>query len=264
VPHPWPSREQLTSLVEKSEGLFIYVSTLVKFVGDRRGLPQEKLQLAMTAHYGVDPLYEQVLSQAQAWSAQFHRVLGTIIYLQHPLCLHDLGQLLQLSSNHIRQALDGCQSVLVLPDSDQDSILPYHASLKDFLTNVNRAKGHFLDPMIYHVMILVDCLELIGQVHEDKRGQPLGYACQQWCYHLSLAFSHRVTIGWMKRWGDIEMLMGKMKRQWLKTWMYGLERKGLQKVCQDCESVLEQIEQGEWKESINQIQEVTKDVCNFI
>jgi hypothetical protein len=237
VPHPWPSTEQLIALVEKSEGLFIYVSTLVKFVGDRQGLPQEKLQLATTAHYGVDPLYEQVLSQAKTWSTHFSQVMGTIIYLHHPLSIHDLGQLLQLSSNHIRQALHGCQSIFVLPDIDQESILPYHASLKDFLGNVNRSNVHFLDPKIYHITILVNCLQLIGLAHENQGSQPLEYACQQWCYHMYCALSHQATIG-----GDVQMLMVKMMRQWLRTWMYGLEtEEGLRSVCQDCKSVLEQI-----------------------
>jgi hypothetical protein len=238
VPHPWPSTEQLIALVDKSEGLFIYVSTLVKFVGDRQGLPQEKLQLAIAAHHGLDPLYDQVLSEAQAWSTHFSRVVGTIIYLHHPLAIHDLGQLLQLSSDHIRHALHGCQSIFAVSNTDQESVHPYHASLRDFLTNVDRAKAYFLDPKVYHVTILVDCLQLIGQAHENQGGEPLQYACQQWCYHLSLALSHQVTLGLMKTCGDIEMLIVKMKRQWLKTWMYGLRQHALTSVAQTCESVI--------------------------
>ena len=244
VPHPWPSREQLMALVEKSEGLFIYVSTLVKYVGDRRGcLPQEKLQLAITAHHGVDPLYVQVLLGAQDWSTYFHRVLGTIIYLHHPLAIHDLGQLLQLPSNHIRQALQGCQSIFVLPDTDQESVQPYHASLKDFLSDEQRAGHHFLNPKIYHVTILIDCLQLIRMVHENQSGQPLQYACQWWCHHFCLALSQEVTISWIINIsGDIETLIRKMAEQWLKTWMYGLKNlEGLETVCQNCESALQKI-----------------------
>ena len=242
VPHPWPSHAQLHALVEKSDGLFIYVSTLVKYVGDRQGLPQEKLQLAMTAHHGVDPLYEQVLLGAQDLSNHFQRVVGTIIYLHHPLAIYDLGQLLQLSSNHIRQALQGCQSIFVLPDIDQESVRPYHASLKDFLSDEKRARVQFLNPKLYHVKILIDCLQLIGVVHEDQSGQPLEYACQQWCYHFSLALSHGVTIGWIiNTGGDIEMLIGKMAKQWLKTWMYGLGQEGLRSICDGWESTLQKI-----------------------
>ena len=241
IPHPWPSTEQLDALVNKSEGLFIYVSTLVKFVGGRQGLPQEKLQSAITAHYGVDPLYEEVLSRAQVVSPHFRRVVGTIIYLQQPISIHELGQLLQLSSNHIRQALDGCRSIFVVPDIDQQAVLPYHASLKDFLSDVNRANIHFLDPKIYHVSILVDCMQLIGMVHENQGGRPMWYACQQWCYHLSSALSPLAAIDLIKNGADIEILMVRMQRQWLKTWMYGLGIGGVRRVCQACESVLKKI-----------------------
>ncbi|KAF8341071.1 hypothetical protein F5887DRAFT_919185 [Amanita rubescens] len=272
VPHPWPSAEQLVALVQKSEGLFIYVSTLVKFVGDRQGLlPQEKLELAITAHHGVDPLYEQVLSKAQAESAHFSSVVGTIIYLHHPLAIHDLEQLLQLSSDHIRQALQGCQSIFVLPNTEEESVHPYHASLKDFLSDMNRAKVHFLDPKMYHVTILVNCLQLIGQVHDSNHGgQPLKYACQQWYYHFSLALSHQATIDLMKNCGNIEVLMVKLSREWLKTWMYGLED-GLMTFCQGklylnhywnmCSSLSIKPLQREWKvvtESMNQILEISK------
>ncbi|KAF8341102.1 hypothetical protein F5887DRAFT_919208 [Amanita rubescens] len=272
VPHPWPSAEQLVALVQKSEGLFIYVSTLVKFVGDRQGLlPQEKLELAITAHHGVDPLYEQVLSKAQAESAHFSSVVGTIIYLHHPLAIHDLEQLLQLSSDHIRQALQGCQSIFVLPNTEEESVRPYHASLKDFLSDMNRAKVHFLDPKMYHVTILVNCLQLIGQVHDSNHGgQPLKYACQQWYYHFSLALSHQATIDLMKNCGNIEVLMVKLSREWLKTWMYGLED-GLMTFCQGklylnhywnmCSSLSIKPLQREWKvvtESMNQILEISK------
>jgi hypothetical protein len=245
VRHPWPSPDQLTALIKKSEGLFIYVSTLVKFVGDGRGLPQEKLQSAVIAHHGVDPLYGEVLSKAQHLSTHFLQVVGTIIHLRHPLTIHDLEQLLQLSSNHIRQTLQGCQSILVVPDYDQEAVkpvLPYHASLKEFLSDANRAGIHFLNPKIYHATILVDCLWLIGLVHENQTGQQLEYACQQWCYHLFLAISYQVTAGGMNTHGNIEILMKKMSEEWLKTWMYGLKtQERLKSVYQDCELLMQKI-----------------------
>jgi hypothetical protein len=42
----------------------------------------------------------------------------------------------------------------------------------------------------------------------------------------------------MKTCGDIEMMIVKMKRQWLKTWMYGLREQALTSVSQTCESVI--------------------------
>ena len=79
-------------------------------------------------------------------------------------------------------------------------------------------------------------------MHEDQGGQAFEYACQQWCYHLSLVISHQVTVGEMNTHGGIKTLMERVKKGWLKTWMYGLKNlEGLETVCQNCESALQKI-----------------------
>jgi hypothetical protein len=238
VPRPWPSLQELEVLVQQSDGLFIYVSTLVKFVADKRGLPQEKLQAVMKAHIGVDHLYNQVLSAAQEYD-YFKQVIGTIIYLRHPLPVTELGQLLQLQSSHIRIALSGCQSVFAVPHTDQEDVRPYHASLRDFLTDPNRARGHFCNPQVYHVLILVGCLQLIGLNENYEGGKDLSYACQNWCYHFSSALSHYATVDSINASCDLVTLMMKMEHQGIRVWMYGLQDfPGVDTLCTDCESVL--------------------------
>src|SRR3984885_8677739 len=196
VARPWPSDDDLNRLVDKSGGLFIYVSTLVKLIADKTDLPQERLRAAMTSHSGVDPLYHQVLAAARKFRYS-EQVIGTIIYLRHPLTVSELGQLLQQKPGFIRLALRGCQSVFVVPDTDQEPIHPYNASLGDFLTDYNRAGKHFFDPQMYHVSILVDCLQLIENNKDYEGGKHLFYACQNWCYHFSLALSHGATVGFI-------------------------------------------------------------------
>ncbi|KAF8221537.1 hypothetical protein L208DRAFT_1414867 [Tricholoma matsutake] len=214
VARPWPSDEELDRLVHQSDGLFIYVSTLVKFIADETDHPQERLQTAMMTHSGVDPLYNQVLSAALKFNA--------------------LGQLLQLQPGLIHLALHGCHSVFVVPDTDQESVHPYHASLRDFLTDYCMLQ-HF-DPQVYHVSILVDCLQLI---ENQKGGEHLLYACQNWCHHFSLALSHGATVGSMNAKCDVVMLMMKMEQGWMRLWMYGLEDfYSLDVMCRDCESVV--------------------------
>jgi hypothetical protein len=242
VPRPWPSLQALEVLIDQSDGLFIYVSTLVKFVADiMTGLPQEKLRAVMTTHRGVDPLYHQVLSAAQKFQG-FHQVLGAIIFLRHPLIISDLGQLLQLQSSHVRLALDGCQSVLAVPDSDQDAVHPYHASLREFLTDHDRAGAHFFDPQVCHVSILVACLQLIRMNENYDGGNHLFYACQNWCYHFSSALSHHATISSINARSNVTTLLKQMEQQWLKIWMYGLEDySSFTTACIDCESIVEKM-----------------------
>jgi hypothetical protein len=238
VARPWPSPRALEVLVDQSDGLFIYVSTLVKFVGDMTELPQERLEVAMTTHRGVDPLYRQVLSVAHKFK-NFEQVIGTIVYLRCPLTVNGLGQLLQLQSSHIRLALNGCQSILGIPDTDQESVRLYHTSLRDFLTDYDRARAYFLDPQVYHVSIVIACLELIRMNNNDG-GDHLLYACQHWCYHLLSALSCPAMISSINASPRIVILIKEMEQQWwLKIWMYGLgSLSGLRTACGDCESVV--------------------------
>jgi hypothetical protein len=224
------------------------VSTLVKFVADRNGLPQQKLQVVMMAHKGVDPLYDQVLSEARNFE-NFERVIGAIVYLREPLPVCELGQILRLQSSQIRLALRGCQSIFTIPNIDGESVQPYHASLRDFLTDGNRAKGHFLDPMEHHVFILVDCLKLITTSVENDAasGVHLDYACRNWCYHFSLVLVHQGAISFMESQfgGEMVNLMKKMEKQWLKPPIYRLgDFDGVEAVLKDCDFALARMAVG--------------------
>jgi len=224
VPRPWPSQQDLEVLVNQSEGLFIYVSTLVKFVADHNGLPQQKLQVAMRAHTGVDPLYNQILSEARQFD-HFERVIGAIMFLRPSLTVQALEQFLQLQSGGVRLALRGCQSILVIPNEDYDeTIKPYHASLQDFLTDHNRAGNHFLDAMNHHISILVDCLNCITADTENNTGggEHIDYAWQNWCHHFSLVLLHgrdncHIESS-LRDW--LAAVIMKMQQCWLKLWFY--------------------------------------------
>jgi hypothetical protein len=235
VPRPWPSQRELQVIVKQSEGLFIYVSTLVKFVADKHGRPQDKLCAALAVHRGLDPLYDQVLSEARKYE-YFERVVGTIVYLREPLSMGGLGQLLQLHSTCIQLALRGCQSIFTIPITETESVRPFHASLKDFLIDDNRAKGHFLDPIVHHGSILVDCFKSIRIYAENGAGggDHLEYACRSWAYHFSMVLGYPIAID-----SDMVIFMEKMENEWLKFWMYQLGSFGaVDSVCEDCESVL--------------------------
>jgi hypothetical protein len=144
VPKTWPSEKDLEVLVEQSEGLFIYASTLMKFIGDGNDVPQRKLQVVMTVHTGLNPLYDQILSEVPRYPVQFEWVMGAVMFLHRFFSVGELGQFLQLESGSVRIALCRCQSILVIPnDNDKDFVRPYHTSLQGFLTDHAQAKNHF-------------------------------------------------------------------------------------------------------------------------
>ena len=128
VPLPWPSEQQLDTLVKKSDGLFIFATTLMNFFSEGDGLPQEKLEDVLEVEGGLDPLYMQVLLNA-VHDHNFERVISTVVLLHEPLSITFLGQLLQLRTGHIVHALLGTQSILMIPEDDNQAIQPFHTSL---------------------------------------------------------------------------------------------------------------------------------------
>ncbi|KIJ22773.1 hypothetical protein M422DRAFT_39932, partial [Sphaerobolus stellatus SS14] len=191
----WPSEDDLQTLVEKSEGIFIYASTLIKFIGDRNCNSMVRLQDVMKSHNGLDSLCTQVLVSAKEHD-DFQCVLGFIMFLRQPFSPKQLAQFLQLSAysrfpewstNGIRFALRGSSSILLIPDGDDYAIRPFHASLQDFLKDKSRSGEHFLDPAMNHEIIFYTSARLISNDTDffTESGQIVSYAYCNWCYHLT-------------------------------------------------------------------------------
>jgi hypothetical protein len=68
VPRPWPTQSPR-----------VYSFTMYRHLSSLSLTSMDKLQAALAIHRGLDPLYDQVLSEAR------ERVVGTIIYLGAPL-----------------------------------------------------------------------------------------------------------------------------------------------------------------------------------
>ena len=108
--------------------------------------------------------------------------------LANPLPIKSLATLLQLDPVHILQALKGLQSILIIPEDDDNPIRPIHTSLRDFLTSWERSNDLFIQPEVRHFHIAIDCLQTlcIPNSHpffETERSAQ-HYACRQWTFHL--------------------------------------------------------------------------------
>lgn len=127
IPEPWPSTSDLDWLVLKSEGLFIWASTLVKFV-DSSNLPHQTLQSALQMHTGLDHLYRQVFLDAPQ-NSPFSLVTGVIILLRGYLPVKQLALFLGLGTDEVRGSLVGLQPTLMIPETNEEAIQLHHASL---------------------------------------------------------------------------------------------------------------------------------------
>src|ERR1700761_822484 len=128
LPSSWPSQSDLRTLVDKSEGIFIYASTLIKFVGANNCNSKDRLQKAMKSHNGLDSLFVQVLDSAKEHD-DFQYVLGINVFLRKRLPIGVLAQFLQREAYDIRSSFEGSSSIVFVPETDGDYIRPYHASL---------------------------------------------------------------------------------------------------------------------------------------
>ena len=205
VVEPWPPSEDIERLVKKSEGLFIYASTLIKFVGDlddnSEGCiksPDEKLKDAMEQHHGLDGLYLQVLRNApHSANPNFKRILGVLCLManKYSLTLSEITMFLRFSGvAQLRRLLRGCKSIFQIPDNRDGTITFFHASLQDFLTNQRRSQSFcYVDHIEQHIHLLENCIEVI--VDDCKRDRPFKditlftsnfsrYAWQYWHFHL--------------------------------------------------------------------------------
>jgi len=177
----WPSSSDLDTLCEKAAGLFIYASTVVKFVASKDHQPAERLHditslpqsTIKEGRSGIDQLYTEVLQQAflniraddRAFYSRFKSVVGAVLLIFNPLSATALSDLLGISN--ISTTLRSLHSLLVIPTSELDPtpIHVFHKSFPDFLMDLERCTDQqfFIDPSIYHREILLSCLNIMAR-----------------------------------------------------------------------------------------------------
>ena len=230
LPNPWPHNDDIMALTKKSSGLFIFASTLVRFIESAHHEPNERLQLVVseahsTTHEGragIDSLYSQILLHAfsdvyeQVVFTNARCILGAIILAFNPLSRKELSIILGVPTTIISTTLRHLHSVLLVPTDESKEIRIFHKSFPDFLQDDRRCtnRGFHINPATHHSNMVFNCLELVmklernpcslppfilnqdianlPQLLEDKLGGGVRYACYHWANHLKLSpiFGH--------------------------------------------------------------------------
>ena len=222
ISDPWPCDKDLVVLTKKSSGLFIFASTLVKFIESEHHRPDERLQLIVTlsdstvheGRAGIDPLYFQVLmlafsdvEEARVF-ANLRRVLGAVILAFNPLSREQIAKILDIDPFLVTTTLRHLHSVLLVPNEDSKEIRVFHKSFPDFLQDCDRCSKpkFFIDSPVHHGDIALDCLRLLKKLKsnpcdlpdftmnrdvanlpdllENKVGSATRYACGYWALHV--------------------------------------------------------------------------------
>ncbi|KIJ92215.1 hypothetical protein K443DRAFT_650319 [Laccaria amethystina LaAM-08-1] len=192
IPKPWPSFRDLTALLDKAGSSFAFATTLIQHVsGDR--IPDKALQrLLASGVNGLDSLYEQVLSSA-SWTEDFCQILGTIMVLKNNESISFFSSLLSLHHQEVICELLEVQSIIKIPGDDNEPIMLYHTSLRDFLTTKSRSKQYFIDPPLQHLHLAIHCLKHLAEYPSKDffEGDVAKYACFNWPRHLLLGFQEQ-------------------------------------------------------------------------
>lgn len=193
---PWPETEEYEELSKRTAGLFIYASTIIKFVADEDENPIHQLKLALDSNslartmYGeLDSLYSQILSQVRNWE-RVRKTLGAITQVVEPLSVQELTLLLKLDEGDVRRHLRHLHSVLIVPTDDEDPIRLAHPSFYDFLTTQERSGNWYLDILAHREMLAAACMKIMTDSHKEAwhtttnanfaQRRLLQYVCKYW------------------------------------------------------------------------------------
>ena len=189
IPKPWPSAQDLFTLVNMAGGSFAFATTVIQCVGGDL-MPHRALQRLLASRVtGLDSLYEQILSSA-SWSEDFCQILGTIMVLTNNKSISFLSSLFSLHHEDVICELLQVQSIIKIPGGDNEPVMLYHTSLRDFLTIKSRSKQYFINPPLRHLHLAIHCLKHLAEYPSKNffRGDVANYACWNWPYHVVLGF----------------------------------------------------------------------------
>ncbi|KAJ7478111.1 hypothetical protein FB451DRAFT_181775 [Mycena latifolia] len=147
----WPTPEEIEHLVNKSSGVFIYATTVIRFIEDEYSHPADRLTLVLSldprSTAPLDDLYTEILSVVPCEPQQLH-ILHAIWQgtTDENLTMdpEQIDSLLDLCPGTSRLALRGLHSLFNIPPirarfDGRDFVRPLHASLGDYLEDSRRS-----------------------------------------------------------------------------------------------------------------------------
>ncbi|KAF8328481.1 hypothetical protein F5887DRAFT_1112022 [Amanita rubescens] len=219
IPPPWPTPEDMAALVSKAKNLFIFATTAVNFIGDRRwSNPQKQLERLLlttadehTHWHELDAMYRRVLEDAlprsdKALVARFQKVVGAIILLRSPLSVASLEALLDIQDPIAIETVALLHSVFIVPDehADPKGIRSFHPSFPEFLVKRCSTQDPFyINEKEHHTRLAMLCLRYLNEIEEHPMdrldGYPIPlhvkYACLHWSDHVSNALANDDLLG---------------------------------------------------------------------
>jgi NACHT domain len=203
----WPGDKVIWDLVTRSCGLFVWASTVTKFIDGFD--PTSRLAIILqgetlsSAQAALDDVYKTALENACAWDdadfvRHFRRVLEVILVLQNPLAISTIDRLIGLPED---QGSILVVSVLACVIATIPTVHLLHPSFADFLFSRIRCGRDvwYFNAGMCHRRLALRCLDRLSNnglkrnlcrltlaVAPDKREVPddVAYACTFWINHV--------------------------------------------------------------------------------
>ena len=218
----WYKDHDIELLVKLSSGLFIFASTVLKYILDpdddderlgrlRKATSAAATRTAVTS--SIDKVYELVLTEASRSDTvdsdeleMMQRILACILVARAPLSVEALAALIEIKPGRLRSSLRRLHSLVHLPTDDkQPGLRILHASFGDYLNG--RAPEHIkIATTLGHDVLVLGCLRRLAcddlcfnisqsvssfgpNAEKTPDWVPLSliYACLHWAHHIDAA-----------------------------------------------------------------------------
>ena len=255
----WPPSDEFEILLERSDGLFIYAVTALRYIGApgvdfRERLTHiTRLTPARMQMGDLVSLYNDIMRQAfhsqlePEEVSRSRRVLSAVVFLMVPLSMDAIASLLSMDSLQAQFALAPFRSVIHVPAVNIGLVTIFHASFPNFIVNPSRCEESFrLNQSEGNRMLTVQCLWCLNwslecnicnldtnmTVSSSHRPNAipdtLRYSCLHWASHLAQALGAALAENAV---AEIQALVSMFVNQHLLHWF-------------ECLSALKELESG--------------------
>jgi len=215
----WYTHQDIELLVKLSDGLFIFASTVLKYIldSDENEDRQHRLRKATTATTkrttatsSIDKIYDLILTDASRPDTvdedeleRIQRILSCILTARAPLSVDDLAALIDLTPGMLRGSLKRLHSLVYIPaDNGVPGLRTLHASLGDYLfkrrpqhIRIADTLGHDVlargclrrlaqDELCFNISRSLSSFKLNSETVPDWILPSLVYACLHWAHHI--------------------------------------------------------------------------------
>jgi len=218
----WYTDQDVELVVKLSGGLFIFASTVLKYVldPDDDEERQERLRKATSAAAtgtaataAIDKVYELVLNESSRSDMvdvdeleRMKRILACILVARAPLSVEALASLIEIKPGRLRASLRRLHSLVHLPTDDtQPGLRMLHASFGDYLNDrapqnlkIATTLGHDVlargclrrmacDDLCFNISRSISSFKPNPESAPDWIPLSLIYACLHWAHHIDAA-----------------------------------------------------------------------------